>query len=375
MGITYKLILKKQNSKEDGSCPIAVRMTIDRKTRIRSLGQLVHPDNWNDKLQNVRKTAPNYEQLSIFCDSCKNAIQNAILTLQNRGIAITFEELNRLLNEGEPENDFLKFIAKELNTAGKYAAGTAKAYKNKFKRLQEFRSSINIHKMDYNFLNEYKRYLEQRGVMYSTVHAHLKFIRAMCNEAIKQGVTENYPFKDFALKEPKASRKEFLDKHERNKLMELLDSQSLPGYLQKTLHYFLIACYTGLRDSDWRQCRNIKGDVILVKQTKKGGEELRIPLNKYSRVLIETLPETYHVFTNQRNNVYLKEIKQLAGIEKHLTTHCGRHTFIVMCLNEAKIPIEVVAEFVGDKVKTLEKHYAQYLDFYKVEEMSKLDAI
>ncbi|HRE64084.1 MAG TPA: tyrosine-type recombinase/integrase, partial [Ferruginibacter sp.] len=46
------------------------------------------------------------------------------------------------------------------------------------------------------------------------------------------------------------------------------------------------------------------------------------------------------VLTNQKYNAYLKEIADLCGINKNLTTHCARHTFSTTITLANGVPIE-----------------------------------
>ena len=51
--------------------------------------------------------------------------------------------------------------------------------------------------------------------------------------------------------------------------------------------------------------------------------------------------------TNQRYNAYLKEIADLCGIKKKLTTHTARHTFATTVLLSNDVPMETVMELLG----------------------------
>lgn len=50
--------------------------------------------------------------------------------------------------------------------------------------------------------------------------------------------------------------------------------------------------------------------------------------------------------TNQKMNAYLKEIADLARIEKHLTTHLARHTFATLSLSN-HVSIESISKMLG----------------------------
>jgi site-specific recombinase XerD len=67
------------------------------------------------------------------------------------------------------------------------------------------------------------------------------------------------------------------------------------------------------------------------------------------------------VLTNQRYNSYLKEIADLCGIEKNLTSHLARHTAATLMLNSG-ISIDVVAKILGHRNTAMTAHYAKMLD-------------
>ena len=67
------------------------------------------------------------------------------------------------------------------------------------------------------------------------------------------------------------------------------------------------------------------------------------------------------VITNQKYNSYLKEIADICGIKKTLTTHLARHTAATLMLN-AGIAIEVVSKILGHSNTKMTQHYAKLLD-------------
>lgn len=51
--------------------------------------------------------------------------------------------------------------------------------------------------------------------------------------------------------------------------------------------------------------------------------------------------------SNQRYNAYLKEVADLCGIKKKLTTHTARHTFATTVLLLNDVPMETAMELLG----------------------------
>lgn len=365
--------------KTDGTAVIYLRLTHQRKIKRLTTGVYIQPEFWNAKQQNVRSGIKNYRKLTLFFDQWKQKAQEAAIQLQTSALDVTLDNYIKLIQAGEQSDDLIPFIEEELaKNRGKWGIETLRSLKSKLKILKDYKPSINMHKIDYNFLLDYQTFLiGNDDRVYNTAHSHLRFLRSMINRAIKQGLTTNYPFKNFSMPDPKSKEKDFLTKQERNKLWELLYDGYLPSYLYRSLHFFLIACYTGVRNGDWEQFtqKPIEENMLIIKQRKKSGKIIRIPLSQKATKLLKDIPAHYEVVSNQRFNKDLKEIMQIAGIEKHISTHCARHTFVIMCLNEAKIPLDMVAKFIDDSIRTVQKHYAQYLDSYKQDEIAKLDGL
>lgn len=71
---------------------------------------------------------------------------------------------------------------------------------------------------------------------------------------------------------------------------------------------------------------------------------------------------------NQRMNSYLKEIADVCGITKKLTTHVARHTFACIALAN-KVSMETIAKMLGHSDIRTTKIYAKVLDTTVSKEM------
>ena len=65
---------------------------------------------------------------------------------------------------------------------------------------------------------------------------------------------------------------------------------------------------------------------------------------------------------NQTMNDGLKEIAELCGINKHLTTHCARHTFATTVTLANNVSIENVSQMLGHSNINMTQHYAKVLN-------------
>lgn len=201
-------------------------------------------------------------------------------------------------------------------------------------------------------------------------------------EAKRQKLTTNNPFDEYTLSDPEYKTKDVLTSKEVGQLYSLLKIGELPGYLHNTLHFFLLSCYTGLRDRDLLQCHptNVTdGQLIVTLHKGQRGRKktIGIPIHRKSKDLIERVEKEHRTpFKNQVANRYLKEIMMIAAIDKHLTMHCGRHSFAVIGLNELDWSMELVSHFLGhSSINVTIKHYAKYQNKHKKEKMSRWDNI
>ena len=71
---------------------------------------------------------------------------------------------------------------------------------------------------------------------------------------------------------------------------------------------------------------------------------------------------------NQRMNSYLREIADMCGITKKLTTHVARHTFACIALAN-KVSMETIARMLGHSDIRTTKIYAKVLDTTVSKEM------
>ena len=75
--------------------------------------------------------------------------------------------------------------------------------------------------------------------------------------------------------------------------------------------------------------------------------------------------------SRSRVHAYLKELADICGIRKNLSTHCARHFFATYTLANG-VSIESVAKMLGHSNTNMTRHYAKVLDQTILREMSKL---
>ena len=151
-------------------------------------------------------------------------------------------------------------------------------------------------------------------------------------------------------------------------------------------NYLPLCCFTGLAFSDIHDLKkeHIVEDSNGAKWIRKGRQKTKIMCNiplmevplkilgKYStNEYCKSRGVLFPVLCNQKMNAYLKELADICGIKKTLTTHVARHTFATFALANG-VSIESVAKMLGHTNVQMTRHYARVLDRTVIREMSQV---
>lgn len=290
--------------------------------------------------------------------------------------------LIKWLEEYELENGFSK--------------STLKGRKEMRGKLTEYlmsidRAGISIKDMDTDTCRGFISFLRtakhgvvkhKEGVTISqgAAHHHQAVFNGALNRAVRLGLIAANPMKGLESKErvaPAESDREFLTIDE---VKQLIDTGCCNEQVKKA---FLFACFTGLRLSD---VRNLSWSKILIAPDGK---------TKYVRTIMEKTKKTVNVplSPDALANLYLKDdpeekifnmpldptvchdIKKwvkAAGIKKHITFHCSRHTFATMMLTLG-VDIYTTSSLLGHSNISTTQIYAKIVDEKKVSAVHAMD--
>jgi site-specific recombinase XerD len=109
---------------------------------------------------------------------------------------------------------------------------------------------------------------------------------------------------------------------------------------------------------------------------QKTKEVITIPLTKKAKALIKNYKNgnesVFKVYASQKTNTILRELIADAGIEKHISFHCARHTFATLALNK-DMPLAAIQKLLGhNSVKTTQL-YSKIMDMTIFKEMEKME--
>lgn len=212
---------------------------------------------------------------------------------------------------------------------------------------------------------------------------YMKNFKKVINQALALSWLDKDPFINYKSKLEVVDR-ECLHEHE---LKVLLNKEFSISRLEQVKDTFLFCCFTGLAYADIKKASPenlIKGfdgsEWIQVNRTKTNSLS-KIPVLPVSKAILEKYKTHQYcikynkilpVLSNQKMNAYLKEIADLCGINKNLTSHVARHMFATTVTLTNKIPIETVSKMLGHKSIKTTQQYSKVLDVKVADDMNIL---
>lgn len=210
----------------------------------------------------------------------------------------------------------------------------------------------------------------------TTCRIFMNRLSAALNKAVSEGLIDRNPFKLLETKEkPQKSNamREFLTIEELRQLI------ATPCRYEIVKKAFLFSCFTGLRYSDmmtlkWEEIRKAAdGKTLYIEHEQvKTRNRVTIPLSDEAlKWLPRKTKDTDTVFhqlriTSTTVEVVLDEWIREAGIQKHITYHCSRHTAATLLLTLGA-DLYTVSKILGHKSIRMTEVYAKIVDKKKIE--------
>jgi len=416
---TIRFELRKDSFDKNGKCHIRLIYQVKGNRRYFSTGSKVIIPNWDFRNQRAIyidkvKAKKEFNGIStyLFTDDYKIKETNNLLSEIEKNIheietkykieriAFNADMVINCLKERYiskttsvvKKNELIEFISDYINqnslTRVKGSLSVYKALLRHLKGFNEIKNTLlNFSAIDIHYMRQFQNYLiEKTSLNNTTIAKQLSTLKTILNYAKSYGYTVSGNYRDFKIKR---------DELEVIALTQVEFELLLNFDLSKWRKYmaardlFCFSCATGLRYSDIKNLKreNIFEDEIKIKVIKTK-ENLSIPLNKYSREILNKYSDYLKplpTLSNQKLNKYLKEIGQIVGINEYieivrykgakrieetlpkysfLTAHTGRRTFVTLSLEKGMNAEEV-------KSITGHKDYKSFSRYVKVTENRK----
>ena len=269
------------------------------------------------------------------------------------------------------------------------APATVQRYETSLKHTQDFvwetyhKKDILLDEVSRQFVEDYEFWLKtSKKCCHNTATKYLKNFKKIIRIALAKGWMKNDPFLEIRFSLDKVEP-DFLEDSEIRKLIS--KEIDIPR-LGQVRDIFVFCCFTGLAFSDIHGLgkEHIVEDSNGVRWIRKGRQKTKImcniPLMEIPLKILEKYSTNeycrkhgvlFPVLCNQKMNAYLKELADICGIKKTLTTHVARHTFATFALANG-VSIESVAKMLGHTNVQMTRHYARVLDRTVMREMSQI---
>ena len=344
---TVKLVLRTANRKADGTAPVYLRITANRKSRYLATGVAIEPKHWNENKRAVRASHPIAPALNAkLQDLLMQATRQA---METPSAAVVKENLT---GAGGTLTEYFERFIEDLDEAGRF--WDWKKYRVTLGKLRDaLGNEVDWKQLDRQMLARFERHLRERcenGP--NTVRKELQRLRRVIRQAIKDGILP--PSADpFLVYDRPAAQKPDRAKLtlEEIQALKALDLEA-DSVLAVSRDAFVLAFYGGgMRFGDMCMPRleSVHAGRLDYRMLKTGtAVSLPLPpvaleiVSRYERSegpyllpLLEEGAERDPVYLRRRisaRNVVvnrsLKTLAKRAGIEgKNVTFHVARHSF------------------------------------------------
>lgn len=392
-------VLKEPNIKEDTLVYMLFRFNGSKLKY--STGQKINPKYWNPETQRAREVRGfPYNEFNTLLKRLDTTVSDTYRKLINDGIHPTPEKLklplNSLLRKGSNEKKDLISFADDLVENSVRKAGTKKQLKQAIRNLREFKEatghSLHFDAIDLDFYDSFVNFLIKKDYGTNTIGTLIKNVKVFMNEAVDRKLTTNLQYRNKRFKTvEEVSESIYLTQDELKRLHD--HNFSFNPTLEKVRDLFIIGCFTGLRFSDLASLNDDnfidKGTKLKVK-TEKTGELVIIPIHRYVKeVLKKNQGKLPPCLSNQKMNMYLKQVGEIAGIneealitstkggQKHsesfkkwelITVHTARRSFATNAYL-ADVPTISIMKITGHKT---EKSFLKYIKISQEDNANKL---
>ena len=393
--------LNKKKSKKE-NVQLYIRIVIDQKRAEIATTHFIPISVWNQKTRKIKPSFKKATFLNAYIDKVINDINQIFIQEASLGNIVSSVDIKNkylgidkkttqktILDALDYHNNKMeekvkigqtakKTYTRYVITKKKVIAFMKHQYKIKDKPLSELRL---------RFATEFEHYLlTQDNLHTNTAHKYIKNLKTVMNMSVGLDWISSNPFKNFRCSYI-APKREVLtqDEVDRIRFKEI----DIPR-LAEVRDVFIFCCYTGFAYADIYEfeydaiIKGIDGGSWLKTNRKKTGVKESVPLLPVALEIIEKYREHPYclnknrllpVNSNQRYNGYLKEIADICGVSKKITSHIARHTFATTITLSNGVPIETVSSMLGHSSIRTTQIYAKVIESKVSEDMKNLKNI
>ena len=272
--------------------------------------------------------------------------------------------------------DFNAYFKNYIDTYNKKDKRNIVSAYNRFVEFQktENLNITNFKQLTENIIQNFADYLLQTSKGEGVASCFKRFKRVL-KKATKEKIMLGNPAADVTIKNEGSLTKDILTIEEIQKLADV------PVTNNEVKRAFLFCCFTGLRWVDVKamQGKHIDFENKLLSMVQAKTEiKVSVTLNKTALSLLPAnKTNNEFVFTLPSHNGALKTLRnwlKKAGINKHITWHCARHSFATNLLVYDN-DVLIVSKLLGHKTLKYTQRYTHIANDLKMKATDKLPVI
>lgn len=395
--------------------PIRLTVGVDRTHRFHvNTAFVVYPKQWSFTEKKMKSMAAGSQDFNKKLDELRESVRKYYDELMELEEKPTFEQVRDLVNEFVATKRKPKFSENEMSffdvydeflerKANELHHRTIQKFNTSRKKLEAFTDKyypryFNFEKIDVNFIDKYKTYLQyeafnqkathvkkkekRTGMRNDTTAKYIENLKNFLRWSHERGFHTNMIFQHSQFKAPRQTNLDIvtLSIHELKTLYEKDLSEDIS--LERVRDVFCFGAFTGQRWSDVTSfsSEDLNGDTWIF-ESYKTKKKITIPLVGYASPALDILKKyNYQLpsISNQKFNDYIKlaagkaelnrtvEIKRYQGnktitltkpLHEVISSHMARRTAVSILLNVYRIPVSQVMEITGHSdFKTLKRY-------------------
>ena len=384
--LSVLFIIKKAKLLKNGEAPICMRITVNKRVAEVMIKRSIPVDLWNQKKECSKGKDRVATELNLYINTVRAKVLqiHRELEIDNKPITADIikdcfygrDKVQRSLLEvyAEHNEKCRALIGKE------YTKSTVTKFDTSINRLKEYirscyhRDDIMLAELDGQFIRDFDFWLKtEKHCQNNSALKHLKNLKKVVRIALANDWIKKDPFYGIHFKQEEVNV-EFLSREE---LDILMNKEFAIQRLEQVRDIFVFCCFTALAFVDVQQLsrehltKDNNGALWIRKARQKTNQMCNIPVLSIPQRILRKYEDNAEcikkgvllpVISNQRMNAYLKEIADLCGIAKRLTTHAARHTAATVVFLANDVSMENVSKILGHSNIRTTQHYARILD-------------
>lgn len=395
---TFKFILS-HHAKSGDVHAIRLRITKNRTASFLSTGEEVAKKDWDEKGACARKSLPS---LNIKLNRFRSEIQEKIYEMERKNPHISLHQIMDALTN-KTSSDMMAMIKKYVYVFQKDDMINFESFRSRYHNILRYVKDrpVLMEEVTVEWLNKFQVFMKDEGYAQKTIASHLSLMRTVFISAAGTGVIQysQNPFNNYKIVAGRSAKKEPLTLEEINKMKQTIVTENVDFWLYHAKMAWMFSAFTiGLRVRDMLtlQWGAVVGKQVTV-TAHKTDKTINFVLNDQAWQILQlykhrntsskgyVFPFLEKAMANHPERHFERHIKdctkwmnqglerlaKYAGIEKKISNHSARNTFINQALENGVTGFDLLMLTQHSDLRTMENYISEGFHNPRVNEIMK----